>query len=271
MFEGSLANFIISDPVVLGCVFFWMGACLGSFSNVIILRMPEGLSIVTPRSSCRDCKNPVAWFDNIPIVSWIILRGRCRSCKASFSVRYALVELLMGVLFAVVVTICGFNVTTLEYLIFIFCLVTAGCIDLDHMILPDVFTLSGIVVGLVGSLLNTDRTFLSALLGVLMGGGFFWFVAYFYQVVRKAEGLGGGDIKLLAWIGAVLGWQSIPYVILVSSILGSVVGLIVAVKSKAGLKAVIPFGPFLVLGAISFILGGKAIAVWYLRLFFPWL
>jgi leader peptidase (prepilin peptidase) / N-methyltransferase len=129
--------------------------------------------------------------------------------------------------------------------------------------------LSGIVIGLVGALLNPERSFLDALLGVLIGGGFLWAIAYFYFVFRKEEGMGGGDIKLLAWMGAVLGWKAIPFVIITSSVVGSLGGIWVALKQKKGMKAAIPFGPYLALGAVAYLFGGQEIASWYLKLFIP--
>lgn len=257
------------DPLIL--TFFFLGALLGSFANVIILRLPKGESIVTPRSYCYGCKRTVSWKDNIPIFSWLLLRGRCRHCGAKFSVRYMIVELLMGCLFAATYYSQGLTPTLIEYLIFVFGLVTVTFIDLDHMILPDSFTLSGIVIGLIGGLLNPDRSFMDAFFGVLMGGGFLWAIAYAYWLLTKREGMGGGDIKLLGWIGAVLGWKAIPFVIMASSLIGSVVGLIVAVRSKDGLKAAIPFGPYLALGAILYFLGGEFLGDMYLRIFMPFL
>jgi len=161
----------------------------------------------------------------------------------------------------------GFSWFLLEFLIFISCLVMASFIDLDHFILPDIFTLSGIVIGLVGALVNPEREFMPAFLGVLMGGGFLWAIAYIYYALRKEEGMGGGDIKLLAWIGALLGWSSIPFVILSSSLVGAVVGILFSLKSKDGLKAVIPFGPYLALGAVLYAFWGTEIGDWYLEQF----
>lgn len=250
-------------------LFFIFGALWGSFSNVVIYRLPKKESVVTPRSRCPQCSKPIVWYDNIPILSWLILRGRCRKCGAPISWRYPLVELLTAVAFALIFMKYGYQWVTLEYLIFAWALIVVSFIDLDLMILPDVFTLSGIVIGLTGAALNPERSFYSALAGVLMGGGFLWLIAYIYLVMRKEEGMGGGDIKLLAWIGAVLGWTSIPFVILVSSILGSVVGLILAYRSKAGLKSVIPFGPYLALAAMIFLLGGERLGLWYIGLFLP--
>lgn len=248
---------------------FIFGLLWGSFANVVILRLPLGESVVRPRSRCPKCHKPIAWFDNVPVFSWLILRARCRHCQVKISWRYPLVELLTGVVFAAIVYRYDISWSTLEYLIFAWGLIVVSFIDFDHMILPDVFTLSGIVLGLAGAAINPEREFLSSLWGVLMGGGFLWLVAYLYLLVRKEEGMGGGDIKLLAWIGAVLGWTSVPFVVLVSSLLGSVVGLLLAARQKAGLKSVIPFGPYLALAALIYLLGGEKIGFWYVSLFLP--
>ncbi len=250
-------------------MFTMLGAIFGSFANVIIYRLPQNQSVVTPSSRCNSCQNPIKWYDNIPIFSWFILRGRCRKCGAKFSFRYPFVELLTAFLFVLCYHYIGYSWSLLEYLIFIFGLVVCTFIDLDHMILPDEFTLSGIVIGLVGAALNPQREFLESLFGVLMGGGFLWGMAYIYYLLTKQDGMGGGDIKLLAWIGAILGWKAIPFVIMTSAISGSVIGLIASRKQKSGLKTVIPFGPYLALGAVIYLLGGQTIAFWYLDLFLP--
>lgn len=195
--------------------------------------MPIGESVVSPGSFCRSCNTPVRWYNNVPIFAWFWLRGKCANCGAKYSFRYPFVEFLMGALFAGAGIAVGFNWTLLEVLIFIFGLVTVSFIDLDHMILPDKFTLSGIVIGLVGASLNPERSFMSALIGVLAGGGFLWAVAYLYYVLRGKEGMGGGDIKLLAWIGAVLGWKAVPVVILVSSLLGSFIGITLSLIQRS--------------------------------------
>lgn len=255
--------------IILSIGFFVLGLLLGSFGNVVIYRLPLSKSIVTPRSQCQKCGKMVPWYHNIPFFSWFILKGKCYSCKTPFSIRYPLVELIMGVLFYFIYHLFGWQWSTLEYSVFIFGLVVVSFIDLDHFILPDVFTLSGIVFGMVGGYLNPDREFLDSLWGVLLGGGFLWLVAYLYYFFRKEEGMGGGDIKLLAWIGAVLGWKSIPFVIFFSSITGSIVGIVVMIRSKGSLKTVIPFGPYLALGAIVYLFAGADLSQWYLRLIFP--
>lgn len=259
----------LMPPLFWGVFFFILGSVFGSFANVIIYRLPQGKSVVKPGSHCYSCEKPVAWYDNIPIVSWFILRGKCRNCSAKFSIRYALVEFLMGVSFCALFFWHGWTWTFLEHLVFLFGLITVSFIDLDHMILPDEFTLSGIVLGLAGAYLNPARDFMPALWGVVLGGGFLWAVAAIYMAIRKIEGMGGGDIKLIAWIGAILGWQSIPFVILSASIIGTFVGFAQMTKSGEGLKTAIPFGPFLALGAIFYIFGGQSLGAAYIRIFLP--
>lgn len=238
--------FLIPFVAILGGIF-------GSFANVVIYRMPEGKSVVWPGSHCPKCGTKIRWFQNIPMISWLMLRGRCGSCKKGIPFRYFLVEFLMAALFGLAAGIFGWSVQLIEALPFIFGLVTCSFIDLDHYLLPDKFTLSGVVIGLVGATLNPHRSFMEALIGVLIGGGFLWLIAYAYFAVRGKDGLGGGDIKLLAWVGAVLGWQSIPFVVLFASLTGAVIGVIVAARSKDGFSKPIPFGPFLATGALLYL------------------
>ncbi len=246
---------------------FIYGALLGSFANVVIYRLPLGENIAWPGSRCMKCRTPVKWYNNVPIFAWFWLRGKCAFCRAPFSIRYPLVELLMATLFAAAGAALGPSYFLIEALIFIFMLITVSFIDLDHMILPDKFTLSGIVIGLLGAALNPEREFLPALYGVLAGGGFLWAVAYLYYAFRGREGMGGGDIKLLAWIGAVLGWQAIPITILISSIIGSLVGIVLAIRTKDGMTLAIPFGPYLAGAALVFLLcDGSSWARWYLAM-----
>ena len=247
---------------------FLFGACFGSFANVLIYRMPAEESIVG-RSHCKNCLATIPWYKNIPLFSYFILQGKCSQCHVTFSIRYPLVEFIMACLFAGLVFQYGISWTSLEYLILIFGLVTASFIDYDHMILPDEFTLGGIVIGLVGAAINPERSFLDAFLGVLFGGGVLWLVAYLYFIFTGRDGLGGGDIKLLAWLGALLGWKAIPFIILSSSVVGSIVGIILSRKNEEGLKTMIPFGPFLALGALLYLFGLKSIGLWYIDLFFP--
>lgn len=247
---------------------FLFGACFGSFANVIIYRMPKDESILG-RSRCSSCLQSIKWYQNIPLVSYFILKGKCAQCEARFSIRYPVIEFIMALLFTAVVYFYGTTWTSLEYLIFVFGLITASVIDFDHMILPDEFTIGGLILGLVGAAVNPERSFLDALYGILFGGGVLWLVAYIYYVLTGREGLGGGDIKLLAWIGALLGWRAIPFVILSSSVLGSIVGIVISRKNEDGLKTMIPFGPFLAVGALLYLFGLKSLGLWYVDLFFP--
>lgn len=233
---------------------FWFGAIWGSFANVVIVRLPKNQSVVHPRSRCPKCEYAIPWYYNIPIVAWVVLRGKCSNCSTKISIRYPIVELVMGLFFAAIFWRYGWSISTVEYWIFTFGIVASSFIDLDHMILPDRFTLSGIVIGVIGAFINPDRQWLDSVLGVLLGGGFLLAVAYFYYVVRKIEGMGGGDIKLLAWIGAVCGLQSIMFVVIASSFLGLIVGVFYVARSKDGMQTGIPFGPYLSLGALIYII-----------------
>lgn len=264
-----MVSLLNDQPLLWGVFLFWIGACFGSFANVVIYRLPLDKSVVAPRSACPGCGYQIPWHDNIPILSWLLLRAKCRNCKILISWRYPLVELLMAVLFCGLYFWIGPSWTLLEYLLFAFALVAASFIDFDHMILPDEFTLSGIVIGLLGAALNPERDFLPALLGVLFGGGFLWAIAAIYTAIRKQDGMGGGDIKLLAWIGAVLGWTAIPFVVLTASLFGTLVGVFVMAKTNGDLKTAIPFGPYLAMGALLYIFGGAELGSLYIRLFIP--
>jgi leader peptidase (prepilin peptidase)/N-methyltransferase len=254
---------------VVGIFFVILGLLLGSFANLLIYRLPLNKPWAWDRSRCSKCQRTIPWYDNIPVLSWFILRGKCRQCKAPYSFRYVIVEALTGLLFGLAYWYYGLSWTFLEAIIFCWMLVVCSFIDFDHMILPDEFTLSGIVIGLIGAALNTERSFLDSFIGVLIGGGFLWFMAFVYYQLTKKDGLGGGDIKLLGWIGAILGWKAVPFVITTSAIIGSVVGIALALKSKEGFKTAIPFGPYLALAALIFMFGGQTLAQAYFDLFMP--
>lgn len=256
------------ETVVLVFLSFIVGACFGSFANVLIYRLPAGESILG-RSHCRRCGHTIPWKYNIPFFTYFLLKGHCAFCKEKFSLRYPMVEFLMASLFAIVAYQYGASWTTLEYLVLVFGLVTGSFIDYDHMILPDEITLGGLALALVGAALNPDRAFWDGVLGMLFGGGILWLVAYIYYIFTGREGLGGGDIKLLAWVGCLLGWRSIPFIILSSSIVGSIAGLLLYKKDESGLKTMIPFGPFLAMGTLFYILGLKSVGIWYVQLFLP--
>lgn len=255
-------------PLINYIFMFAMGACLGSFGNVVILRLPKEESLMG-RSRCGSCQKSIPWYQNIPIFAYFFLRGQCSQCHTKFSVRYPMVELLMAVLFTLVYHFYGSSWLTLEYTIMVWGLVVSSFIDWDHMILPNEITYTGLVIGLVGAALNPERAFLDGFFGFLFGGGVLYLVSYVYFVLTGREGLGGGDIKLLAWLGAVLGWKAVPFIILSSSVVGSIAGIYMNRKAEDKLKAMIPFGPFIALGAVLYILGLKSVGHWYVELFFP--
>lgn len=240
-----------SALLVLAAVF---GAVVGSFLNVVILRLPkEDASIVFPASHCPLCKQPLTWYENIPLLSYLVLRGRCRTCKAPISWQYPFVEAAMAILAAVVLHRFGLSFELFLYALFCAALLVIIFIDIHHQIIPDSISLPGIVVGFAGSFLNQTVTWQQSALGILLGGGLLYAVAYGYYVLTKREGMGGGDIKLLAMIGAFLGWQSLLYVVFASSLTGSVVGVAAMLKQRKGGQTRIPFGPFLAIAALSYL------------------
>jgi len=231
-----------------------LGAVVGSFLNVVILRLPkDGASIVFPASHCPQCQQPLTWYENIPLLSYLVLRGCCRTCKCPISWQYPLVEATMAVLSALVYYRFGLSFALLYYFVFCAALLVIIFIDIHHQIIPDSISLPGIVLGFAGSFANPMVTWQQSGLGVLMGGGLLYAVAFGYYAVTKREGMGGGDIKLLAMIGAFLGWQSLLYVVFVSSLTGSLVGVAAMCKQKKGGQTRIPFGPFLAVAALSYL------------------
>ncbi len=233
---------------------FFFGTIVGSFLNVVILRLPkEDASIVFPASHCPVCLADLHWYENIPILSYVFLRGRCGHCKTGISLQYPLVELSLGLLAAALVIQYGLTVTAGGYFVFCAALLVIIWIDIHHQIIPDVISLPGIVLGLLFSFINPLVTWSDSLIGILAGGGLLYSIALLYLLWRKVDGMGGGDIKLLAMIGAFLGWQSLPFVIFASSLSGTIIGLLAMIKQKKGGQTRIPFGPFLSLSALCWI------------------
>jgi len=233
---------------------FCLGAAVGSFLNVVILRLPEeGKSIVFPASHCPKCQTPLQWYDNIPIMSFTVLAGKCRSCKAAISWQYPLVELVMALLSVALFRKFGISTPFIIYFLFCAALLVIIVIDYYHQIIPDVISLPGIVLGFGFSFLNPLITWKEAGLGLLIGGGILSAIAAGYYVLTKREGMGGGDIKLLAMIGAFLGWQCLPFVIFGSSVLGTIVGVGAMIQQKKGGQTMIPFGPFLSVAAMLYL------------------
>lgn len=247
---------ILFTPTWVMVIFFFIyGSFLGSFANVLIYRMQKEKPLnLFKKSHCPHCFYNIPFYLNIPILSWFILRGTCSNCNKSFSIRYPLVEFLMAGLFSALFLAIGWKWFLLEALVFTFALVSASFIDWDQMILPDSFTLSGICIGLLGAVINPDRLFMDAFLGVLLGGGALLFISYIYYLLRGKEGMGGGDIKMMAWIGAVVSWKALFFIILSSSLIGSMMGIGIMLRSnKKGLQTAFPFGPYLAISSLLYI------------------
>ncbi|MEN8140316.1 MAG: prepilin peptidase [Thermodesulfobacteriota bacterium] len=239
---------------------FVLGALVGSFLNVVILRLPaKGSSIVFPASHCPHCQTPLAWFDNIPVLSFLILKGRCRSCHASISWQYPLVEMAMALLSLALAYRFGLGPAFFIYFVYVAALLAIIVIDLYHQIIPDVISLPGIILGLAASFALPGLNWLASLLGILIGGGIFYAIALGYYLITKRQGMGGGDIKLLAMIGAFQGWQAIPFVIFASSLLGTFIGLGAMIKQGKGGQTKIPYGPFLASAALLYLFFSPAI------------
>lgn len=270
---------LILHPIYYAITFIF-GAVIGSFLNVCIYRLPRGQSIVSPPSHCTSCGEHVKPYDNIPILSYILLGGRCRSCGAHFSSRYMLVELLTGSLFALTLWKYGPGLEAISVVLLLSALVVVTFIDLEHMIIPNVISLPGIVAGLALAALRTDWGELHALwthfdlgptdwlyiigeypaldsaAGVIMGGAALLIIALGYEALRKREGMGMGDVKLIAMIGAFLGLQSIPFVMLMSSVLGIVLWVYLRLRTGVDMRYAFPFGPFLSIGAVVYCFTG---------------
>lgn len=247
------------------------GVCVGSFLNVCIVRLPEERSIVFPGSHCVTCKTPILWYDNIPVVSYLLLRGRCRKCRTGISWVYPFIEIVTGALFVLFYMTLGVTPAAFVYLGLSLALLVETVIDLRYQIIPDEITLPGIVSGLVVSALWPGlhgkelwwSGALSSGIGILAGGGFLYAAGTLAEKILKKEAMGGGDVKLLAFIGAVLGWQGVLWTVLVSSFTGAIAGSIL--RWTTGEER-IPFGPYLALGAFLYIFFGQSSIRWYIQM-----
>ncbi len=230
-----------------GILFFVLGLVAGSFANVLIYRLPRGISVVRPGSRCPHCKRSVKWYENIPVCSYVFLRGRCSGCGKRISPRYPLVELACGLLFLLVWTKFGLSVTAFRFFVLVVILVAATFIDLEHQVIPDELSLGGILLGWSLSVFDAGFPLVKSFLGALVGAGALYLLAEFYYWLRKREGLGGGDVKLLGTIGAFLGAEALIEVV----VFAAVSGLVGAVISRrTSLRETLPFGPFLSVGAL---------------------
>jgi leader peptidase (prepilin peptidase)/N-methyltransferase len=242
---------------------FLFGAIVGSFLNVCIHRLPKGESVVAPRSRCPACGNAIRAWDNIPLVSFLLLRGRCRDCGQPISWRYPLVEGLTGLLFALTVGRFGLTALTASLLCLVAALVVIAFVDLDHQIIPNAITLPGIPVGLLVGLAVGGPPILDRILGALTGAGFLYLVLLYGSALYGQDAMGEGDLNLMALVGAFLGWQAVVLTLLVGCLSGSVIGLTLIALRRLGRREHIPFGPFLVLGALVSLFWGDAIVRWY--------
>ena len=238
------------EPLVMVWVFAF-GAIVGSFLNVVIYRLPRDISIWhRPPSSCPTCRTPIRWYDNLPLVSWLVLRGRCRSCRSSISIRYPLVELASGALTLLAFMRWGLSLTGVEVVIFTWVSLVLGLIDLDFQILPNRLTYSSILLGLGCSWFGGYTWWLDSLIGALVGALLPTLVIVIYRLWRGIDGMGWGDVKYLAAIGSVVGLRGCVGVLVVGATLGAVVGLGLIASGKGSGKTALPFGTFLALAVI---------------------
>ncbi|MEW6266817.1 MAG: prepilin peptidase [Thermodesulfobacteriota bacterium] len=275
--------------MLIDILVFLVGLCLGSFVNVVIYRLPRpDLSVCRPlRSLCPSCRTQIAWYDNLPLISYILLLGRCRHCRSPISLRYPLVELICGGLTLAVFLKTGLTVRFAAELYLVLALVAVTYIDLDEMIIPDAITLPGLIIALAAAVVAPDLkligpwlggkvmvwgvtnyrwlSLIGSVSGLILGGGTIWVIFQAYYLWRKEEGIGGGDFTLLAMIGAFLGWRAVPLTIFWGSFLALAAAVAVAVR-EGGFQArmKMPFGPFLSLAALIYLFFGERILRWYL-------
>ena len=242
------------------------GLLVGSFLNVCIYRVPRGESIVWPASRCTDCGRNLAWYENVPVVSWLLLRGRCRTCGAAISSMYPLVELVTAVLFAASAALYGPSGLLAVRLAFGCALIVLFAIDLRLRVLPNVITLPGIAVGLAASWFLPPG-WLSSLIGAAAGAGILFAIAEAYCRVRGQDGLGMGDVKMLAMVGAFLGWPLMILTLVFASFAGSIVGVTLIASGRGSMQAALPFGTFLAVGALVAAAAGDPILAWYLAFY----
>lgn len=241
---------------------FVLGLAFGSFLNVVIARLPRGESVVAPRSRCPRCKKPIRPWDNIPVVSYLWLRGRCRDCGKKIPIRYPVVELLAGLLLWLLVRQTPHPALLVPQAAFLLTMLAIAWIDLDTRTIPDVFTIPGVGLGLAASLFGPPGL-VAALLGAVAGGASLWLVGYAYERATGVPGMGGGDVKLAAMMGAFLGAAGVFGAIFLASLAGSIFGAILIARGKGSRRSAIPFGTFLAPSAMVLLLYGSSILHWY--------
>lgn len=253
------------DPSQLG-ILAVLGLAVGSFLNVCVHRIPRGLSLAYPGSRCTACGYELRWFDNVPVASYAVLGGRCRKCRAPIAIRYPAIELATMALFVLHGLVFGWTALLVARLIFASAMVVLFAIDLELHLLPNVITLPGIAVGLVSSAVLPPGL-MDAIIGVVAGGGVLWLVGEAYYRYSGQEGMGGGDVKMLAMIGAFLGWKLMLLTLVLSSFAGSLAGVAMIAAKRGDMKYALPYGTFLALGALAASLVGNRILDWYLSFY----
>lgn len=243
---------------------FILGLIVGSFSNVCIFRIPRNESIIYPASHCPKCRSNISPKDNIPLLSYILLKGRCRNCKNKISIQYPIVELLTGLIYLIIYLIYSLSIQSLIYIILSSALVIIAFIDLNEQIVPDVISLPGIVIGFILSFFVPYISFANSALGVVVGGGIILIIGLAGSVIFKKEAMGGGDVKLAAMIGAFLGWRYIIISLFLGFFLGALAGIVLVLSKIKSREDVVPFGPFIVLGSLITLFWGEQIISWYI-------
>lgn len=243
-----------------------MGLAVGSFLNVVIFRLPRRQSLVWPGSACPSCGKPIRWYDNIPVAGWVVLGGRCRDCRAPISIRYPIVEAVTAAAFLICYWAIGPEWLLVSRLLLAAALIALFAIDLEHQLLPDRITLPGIVVGLLLSLWLAPGL-RDACLGLLLGGGVLFALGETYFRLRGIEGMGFGDVKMLAMVGAFLGWKLVIVTFVISSLVGGLFAVVLLLSRRTTLTSALPFGTFLAAGAFIASLWGESLLNWYLSLY----
>jgi len=243
---------------------FILGLIVGSFNNVCIYRIPRNESIIYPASHCPKCRSKIKPIDNIPLLSYILLKGRCRNCGSKISIQYPVVEFLTGLIYLIIYLIYGLSIQSLVYIILSSALIIIAFIDLQEQIIPDVISLPGIVVGLILSFIVPYISFINSALGALVGGGIILIIAWVGSIIFKKEAMGGGDVKLAAMIGAFLGWRYMVISLFLGFFLGALAGIFLILSKIKRKEDMVPFGPFIALGSIITLLCGEKIIAWYI-------
>lgn len=246
-----------------------IGLAVGSFLNVCIHRLPRRQSLSSPPSRCPHCGAGIRWYDNVPVVSWLALGGKCRGCRAPISIRYPAVEIVTALVWIAIVWMTPVSPLLASRLVLATALIVLFMIDLEHQLLPNAITLPGILIGFAFSFVAPPGP-LESLLGILLGGGVLYAIAAGYYFWRKEEGMGMGDVKMLAMVGAFLGWRAVLLTLVLSSFAGAVIGMALMTTQRGNLKYALPFGTFLALGTLVAMLFGEPILDWYLGLYPTW-